>query len=114
MFRVLCMCGCLFVIDFLGKQLDDYVAKLPVPTYVERMGTRSGLIRARLRGRCVHVLCLTATVSDTGTEELVYVEQFPSAGSPVVAEERIRPLGDLLRLVSVLFVFFSALMLLVG
>jgi len=46
----LAMHGCLFVTDFLGKQLDDYVAKLPVPTYVERMGRRSGLIRARLRG----------------------------------------------------------------
>jgi len=39
------------VVDFLGKPLDDYVAQLPVPTYIERMGTRSGLIRARLRGR---------------------------------------------------------------
>jgi len=38
------------VVDFLGKPLDDYVAQLPVPTYVERMVTRSGLIRARLRG----------------------------------------------------------------
>ena len=46
-----CVSACLFMIDFLGKQLDDYVATLPVPTYVERMGTRSGLIRARLRGR---------------------------------------------------------------
>ena len=42
------------VVDYLGKQLDDYVAKLPVPTYVERMGTRSGLIRARLRGSSEH------------------------------------------------------------
>ena len=44
------VCVCVCVIDFLGKQLDDYVATLPVPTYIERMGTRSGLIRARLRG----------------------------------------------------------------
>ena len=36
--------------DYLGKELDDYVAKLPVPTHVERMGTRQGLILARLRG----------------------------------------------------------------
>jgi len=36
--------------DFLGKQLDDYVAALPIPVYVVRMGQRSGLIRARLRG----------------------------------------------------------------
>ena len=40
--------------DFLGKQLDDYVATLPVPTFIERMGTRSGLIRARLRGSVIH------------------------------------------------------------
>lgn len=36
--------------DFLGKQLDDYVATLPISVYVVRMGQRSGLIRARLRG----------------------------------------------------------------
>lgn len=36
--------------DFLGKKLDDYVSQLPVSTYVVRMGTRTGLIRARLRG----------------------------------------------------------------
>ena len=36
--------------DFLGKQLEDYVATLPVPVSVERMGERTGLIRARLRG----------------------------------------------------------------
>jgi len=41
---------CVCLLDFLGKKLDDYVATLPVPTFVERMGTRSGLIRARLRG----------------------------------------------------------------
>ncbi|XP_033099056.1 polypeptide N-acetylgalactosaminyltransferase 1-like, partial [Anneissia japonica] len=39
--------------DFLGKQLETYVAQLPVPVRVERMGTRSGLIRARLRGASV-------------------------------------------------------------
>ena len=38
-------------VDFLGKELEDYIAKLPVPVYVERMGDRSGLIRARLRGK---------------------------------------------------------------
>ena len=31
----------------LGKQLEDYVAKLEVPVRVFRTGTRSGLIRAR-------------------------------------------------------------------
>lgn len=36
--------------DFLGQKLDDYVKTLPVPVHVERMGKRSGLIRARLRG----------------------------------------------------------------
>jgi len=38
------------LVEFLGKQLDEYVTSLPVPTFIERMGTRSGLIRARLRG----------------------------------------------------------------
>lgn len=36
--------------EHLGKQLDDYVAKLPVKTYVLRSETRTGLIRARLKG----------------------------------------------------------------
>ncbi|EDV32219.2 uncharacterized protein Dana_GF15722, isoform D [Drosophila ananassae] len=36
--------------DFLGKQLEDYVAKLPVKTFVLRTEKRSGLIRARLLG----------------------------------------------------------------
>ncbi|XP_017854881.2 polypeptide N-acetylgalactosaminyltransferase 5 isoform X2 [Drosophila busckii] len=36
--------------DFLGKQLEDYVAKLPVRTFVLRTEKRSGLIRARLLG----------------------------------------------------------------
>jgi len=34
----------------LGKELEDYVAKLPVPVHVLRMEKRSGLIRARLSG----------------------------------------------------------------
>merc|ERR1712241_432251 len=33
-----------------GKQLEEYVAKMPVPTKVLRTGSRSGLIRARLLG----------------------------------------------------------------
>lgn len=36
--------------DFLGKKLEEYVSKLPVSVRVERMGERSGLIRARLHG----------------------------------------------------------------
>jgi len=47
----LLLCITCLVADFLGKKLDDYVATLPVPVRVERMGNRSGLIRARLRGK---------------------------------------------------------------
>ncbi|XP_071158657.1 polypeptide N-acetylgalactosaminyltransferase 13-like isoform X8 [Mytilus edulis] len=36
--------------EHLGQQLDDYVAKLPVRTYVLRSESRTGLIRARLKG----------------------------------------------------------------
>ncbi|XP_030383472.1 polypeptide N-acetylgalactosaminyltransferase 5 isoform X1 [Scaptodrosophila lebanonensis] len=36
--------------DFLGKKLEDYVATLPVRTFVLRTEKRSGLIRARLLG----------------------------------------------------------------
>ncbi|CAG2176066.1 unnamed protein product, partial [Oppiella nova] len=36
--------------DFLGKQLEEYVSKLPVRVIVLRTGKRSGLIRARLIG----------------------------------------------------------------
>jgi len=36
--------------DYLGKELEDYVATLPVPVRVMRTGKRSGLIRARLLG----------------------------------------------------------------
>ena len=43
--------GVFIVVEFLGQKLDDYVATLPVPVRVERMGNRSGLIRARLRGK---------------------------------------------------------------
>lgn len=39
-----------FVLDHLGRQLEDYVNTLPVPTYVFRTEKRSGLIRARLLG----------------------------------------------------------------
>jgi len=36
--------------EHLGKQLENYVATLPVPVYVLRTEKRSGLIRARLLG----------------------------------------------------------------
>lgn len=36
--------------DYLGRELEEYCAKLPVPTKVLRTGKRSGLIRARLIG----------------------------------------------------------------
>ncbi|KAF6026707.1 GALNT1 [Bugula neritina] len=36
--------------EHLKDKLDEYVAKLPVPTKVLRMSQRGGLIRARLRG----------------------------------------------------------------
>uniref|UniRef100_A0A1I8H6V2 Polypeptide N-acetylgalactosaminyltransferase n=1 Tax=Macrostomum lignano TaxID=282301 RepID=A0A1I8H6V2_9PLAT len=38
---------------FLGKPLDEYTATLSTPTRVLRMSSRSGLIRARLRGASV-------------------------------------------------------------
>lgn len=37
-------------LEHLGKKLDDYVAKLPVPVRIDRLPERSGLIRARMRG----------------------------------------------------------------
>ena len=40
----------LFLADYLGKKLEDYVAKLPVIVKVLRTEKRSGLIRARLLG----------------------------------------------------------------
>uniref|UniRef100_A0A182Q6N9 Polypeptide N-acetylgalactosaminyltransferase n=1 Tax=Anopheles farauti TaxID=69004 RepID=A0A182Q6N9_9DIPT len=36
--------------EHLGRQLEEYVSTLPVPTFVLRTGKRSGLIRARLLG----------------------------------------------------------------
>ncbi len=44
------------VLDFLGEELDKYCASLPVPVSVERMGKRTGLIRARLRGNRDYVV----------------------------------------------------------
>lgn len=37
-------------VEFLGQQLDDYVAKLPVTTRVLRLPNREGIIAARLLG----------------------------------------------------------------
>ena len=34
----------------MGKKLEDYVAKLPVPIHIIRQPKREGLIRARLTG----------------------------------------------------------------
>lgn len=39
-----------YSVAFLGKPLEEYVAKLPVRTFVLRTEKRSGLIRARLLG----------------------------------------------------------------
>ena len=39
--------------DFLGAPLEEYIGTLPVPVLLERMGTRSGLVRSRLRGASV-------------------------------------------------------------
>ena len=36
--------------EFLQEPLEKYVKTLSVPVYIERMGTRTGLIRARLKG----------------------------------------------------------------
>ena len=37
----------LYLQDHLGSELEDYVKTLPLPVFVLRTGTRSGLIRAR-------------------------------------------------------------------
>ncbi|XP_032801976.1 polypeptide N-acetylgalactosaminyltransferase 13 isoform X1 [Petromyzon marinus] len=39
--------------DFLKSPLEEYASKLPVPVHIVRMESRSGLIRARLRGAAV-------------------------------------------------------------
>jgi len=65
----------LSLVDFLGKQLEDYVAALPIPVHVIRMGQRSGLIRARLRGllHCYIVFCHLYTAP---TQSLKVLEFF--------------------------------------
>lgn len=45
-----CVCFSSWVIDYLGKELEDHVANFPVPVHVLRTHKRSGLIRARLIG----------------------------------------------------------------
>ena len=40
-----------FSAEHLGRKLDEYVSKLPVSVHVVRSEKRTGLIRARLRGR---------------------------------------------------------------
>lgn len=54
-FRLYCVFNTIFFVivsftDYLGKKLEDYVATLPVRTFVLRTQKRSGLIRARLLG----------------------------------------------------------------
>ena len=44
-------CGFFPSAEHLGRKLDEYVSKLPVPVHVVRSEKRTGLIRARLRGR---------------------------------------------------------------
>ncbi|XP_029633286.1 polypeptide N-acetylgalactosaminyltransferase 1 isoform X4 [Octopus sinensis] len=39
--------------DYLGKKLDDYVAKLGAKVHIVRLEERTGLIRARLKGAAV-------------------------------------------------------------
>lgn len=47
--------------------MDDYVKTLPVPVHVERMGKRSGLIRARLRGKQCNLLLFLQSSQTTST-----------------------------------------------
>ncbi|XP_014289859.1 polypeptide N-acetylgalactosaminyltransferase 5 isoform X1 [Halyomorpha halys] len=53
--------------EHLGKQLEDYVATLPVPIHVLRTEKRSGLIRARLIG-AKHVTGQVITFLDAHCE----------------------------------------------
>lgn len=54
-------------VDHLGRKLEDYVKKLPVPVYVLRTEKRSGLIRARLLG-AKHVTGQVITFLDAHCE----------------------------------------------
>ncbi|CAH8438990.1 unnamed protein product [Dicrocoelium dendriticum] len=47
------ICFSSLVSAFLESALDHYVSGLPVPTHVERMGIRSGLVKSRLRGASI-------------------------------------------------------------
>lgn len=53
--------------DFLGRQLEQYVATLSKPVHVERMGERTGLIRARLKGRRRSLNITNLKVPSTGS-----------------------------------------------
>lgn len=48
-----CVTTCCVLVDFLKRQLEQYVRKLEVPVRVVRMEQRSGLIRARLKGASI-------------------------------------------------------------
>lgn len=44
--------------DYLGRQLQDYVKKFPVPVILARTLSRVGLIQARLLGVTKSTVCL--------------------------------------------------------
>ncbi|CAL8108332.1 unnamed protein product [Calicophoron daubneyi] len=54
----------------LGEPLERYLKNLPVPCHVERMGNRSGLVRARLKGAAV-ATGVTLTFLDAHCEATV-------------------------------------------
>lgn len=51
--------------DYLGTKLEDYVATLPVKTFVLRTYKRSGLIRARLLGAKHVTVCYSISIYQT-------------------------------------------------
>lgn len=57
----------LFVAEFLGKKLEDYVAALPVEVKIIRKKRRTGLIAARLLG-VNHVKSQVITFLDSHCE----------------------------------------------
>uniref|UniRef100_A0A672R4J1 Polypeptide N-acetylgalactosaminyltransferase n=1 Tax=Sinocyclocheilus grahami TaxID=75366 RepID=A0A672R4J1_SINGR len=52
-FHCIIVCYLCVHVDFLKRQLEQYVRKLEVPVRVVRMEQRSGLIRARLKGASI-------------------------------------------------------------
>ena len=43
----------IFFKDYLGRKLDEYVAALPAKVHIVRLEERTGLIRARLKGKLI-------------------------------------------------------------